>query len=239
MAKNRTDLIMQFYTDESQAISGECALEVAKGDDLMKGFEPADYQNYSNFFEINSFDFKVSVKENQKSKDSPLNRPGGSADVQKAINRPPQQRNTSGAFATWRSAKATELREIYYPLDFDTFSFKRPLDAASPIFFQKCCNLQTFKKAVLVKRRSQGITDASGKVVPAVGYLRIDFTEVLITGIEWDDGEMVEEKCEFICKGMTIQYRKQNDDGRVEASGPSATWDIPRARQAFAGRRPG
>jgi type VI protein secretion system component Hcp len=134
----------------------------------------------------------------------------------------------AGAFARWRSATQQDYKSIYYPLEFDRFSFDRIIDCASPIFFQSCCTSQTFDSAALVKRVSPG--DEGGVSRPAVGFLRIDFTKVLVTGINWDDGDMVKERCEFICQGMKITYRRQTAGGGVSSGGGnefSAVWPNP------------
>ena len=81
---------------------------------------------------------------------------------------------------------------------------------------------------MLVKRISQG--DQGGVARPSAAYLRIDFTKVLITGINWDDGDLVTESCEFICQGMKISYRRQKTDGTVAGgfgNEYSAVWPNP------------
>jgi type VI protein secretion system component Hcp len=222
MDQNKTDLVMRFVL-EGQPVWAECVLDVWKHDDLMKDFKSADYDSYSNFFEIKTFDFSIALKEDDES----TNVIGQQAKTPASTAKPAA--GAGGAFTHWRSATNSEYKKIHYPLEFDKFSFSRVIDSASPVFFQSCCKSQTFDRAVLVKRMSQGSNDGSGATRPTVGYLRIDFTEVLITGIDWDDGDMVEEKCEFICRGMTLTYRKQKDDGTVDASSGKvpAVWPNP------------
>jgi type VI protein secretion system component Hcp len=140
----------------------------------------------------------------------------------------------AGQFARWRSASGKEARTIAhsYPTKFEGASFERLIDRASPTFFMHCCTSKTFDSAVLVKRISQG--ELAGQNLPSVGYLRVEFTKVLITDISWEDGELVKEKCQFTCKGMKLIYRKQSDSGRLQAwagQGPngqySAEWPNP------------
>jgi type VI protein secretion system component Hcp len=52
------------------------------------------------------------------------------------------------------------------------------------------------------------------------GYFRIDFTDVLLTDLDWDDGDTIKETAKFVCRQIQIQYRKQNWDGRLS---PAAT----------------
>jgi type VI protein secretion system component Hcp len=223
MEQNTTDLVMKFVLDQ-QPVWAECALEVAPNDTLMTDFlKNTDYDNYSNFFEVTNFDFNIALKDSGES----TNVLGG----QPARNHQPQQQPKPGfnnTFAKWRSATSAESKSIYYPLEFDQFNFKRIIDRASPTFFKCCCESRSFDSAVLVKRLGQG--DISGKQNVSVGYLRIDFTKVLITGVNWDDGDLVTESCEFICQGMKVIYRRQKASGIV-AGGVgnefSATWPNP------------
>lgn len=214
MQDSKTDLVMRFVLGNGEPVLAECLLDVWKNDTLMKDFKSAGQNHFSNFFEVSSFDLSIALKETDKkkstlkSKNDPLNTQQKSG----------EKAAPSGAFAAWRSATKDELKKIYYPLELDKFSFKRNIDCASPVFFQSCCKSETFASAVLVKRRSQGGTDVDGGLLPSAGYLRIEFTKVLITGIDWDDGEVVEEKCEFICRGITVTYRQQKDDGTIDAS---------------------
>jgi type VI protein secretion system component Hcp len=206
---NKTDLVMLFVLD-GQPVWGECALDVWSKDTLMTEFKPADYDNYSNFFEVKSFDFKIALKEDDQT--------GAATSTSTAA---------TGPFARWRSASNSEYKKIRnYPLEVDTFSFTRAIDSASPIFFQSCCQSRTFDKAILVKRLSQG--GPADAPLPAAAYMRIELTDVLITNISWDDGDMVEEKCDCLCRGITVTYRQQGDDGRILASGgPPAVWPNP------------
>ncbi len=219
MDQNKTDLVMKFVLD-GQPVWAECALDVAPGDTMMQEFtKNSGYDYYSNFFEISSFDLGMSLKESSES-----NNALGQQPRQQAQSKSP----ATGAFARWRSASAKEYKSIQYPLEFDKFRFQRTIDRASPIFFQCCCTSRSFDSAVLVKRISQG--QQGGVSRPSVGYLRFDFTKVLIIGLDWDDGEVVKEKCEFICQGIKVTYRRQKADGTV-ASGPgsesAAVWPNP------------
>jgi hypothetical protein len=67
---------------------------------------------------------------------------------------------------------------------------------------------------------------SGGKSGLPVGYMRIEFETVLITGVDWSDGDLVKEKIEFICRKMSIKLRKQADSGDVvEAGQTTATWE--------------
>ena len=224
MDQNATDLVMRFVLNRNP-VWAECALEIDPTDTLMKDFgQNTGYDNYADFFEVSSFDFGVSLKESDEST-STLG-PASRHPATPHANGP-----GTGAYARWRSATGEEYKNIYYPLEFDEFNFERTIDAASPIFFQCCCKAVNFDSAVLVKRLSQGdIGTAKGQFSrPSVGFLRIDFDKVLITSISWDDGDVVKEKCAFICQKMKITYRQQKTDGTISSGSEfSAIWPNPK-----------
>jgi type VI protein secretion system component Hcp len=223
MDQNKTDLVMKFVL-EGKPVWAECALGVSPDDTLMWDFlKNTGYDRYSDFFEVSNFDMSLSLVGDDQ---------GGSANGHTA-RQSPHQNNASATqpFGRWRSATNQEIRAgIPYPLDFDRFSFERVIDRASPIFFQSCCTSQTFDSAVLVKRLAQG--DPSEDERPSMAYLRIEFKKVLITGINWDDGDVVKEKCDFICQSMKMTYLKQNMSGIVSRDKEyGAVW--PRDRSLY------
>jgi type VI protein secretion system component Hcp len=233
MDQNKTDLVMQFVQLDGTPVWAECALDVAPGDSLMKDFKSADYDHYSSFFEATNFSMSMAVHPNDDSTSAPTNHLRQPAPATKAP--------VTGPWTSWRSATTpAEARAVAskFPVEFDIFTFERIIDRASPIFFQACCTSSTFASAVLVKRISQG--DQGGVSRPTVGYLRIDFTNVMITGVHWDDGDVVKETCEFICQGMKVTYRKQDLDGTV-LGGPGgefgAVWPTEGSLGILAGGR--
>ena len=207
----KADMVMKFTITAGTDISAECALDKAEDDNLMEGFNPQTYDSYSNFFEISKFNFNIKVHEG----DSAVSNLSQSA---KLTAKPSaDNKKLTGQFVRWRSAKAEDLPKLKYPVEFDTFTFTRLIDGASPIFFQRCCNSQSFLSAALVKRVQTEVNK------PTKGFLRIDFDHVLVTGIDWDDGDVLSETCKFICRGFVLQYSQQNDDGSLNTPS-SAEW---------------
>jgi type VI protein secretion system component Hcp len=220
MDQNKTDLVMQFVQN-GQPIWAESNLDIDPKDTLMQDFSRnTTYDNYTNFFEVSNFTFSMTLDGSEQSTSalSPQAR---------LTTQPPKA--PAKDFARWRSATSKEAAGIPYPLEFENFTFERTIDSASPIFFDSCCRSTEFDSAVLVKRISQG--DLGGTVRPSVGYLRIDFTKVLIVGVNWDDGDLVKEQCQFISRQLEIRYRQQDVSGSV---GPGAEmfahWPTPRSR---------
>ena len=114
-----------------------------------------------------------------------------------------------GAHASPRTRFTNWLRgeTKKYPVDLEPFTFSRQMDQASPLLFEMCCNSQSFASVTLIKRKAAG-TDVSGRA-----FLRIDFKDVLVIGVDWDSGDVVKEKCKFICRDVEIQYQAA-DAGR-------------------------
>lgn len=224
MDQDKTDLMMQFVL-KGKPVSAECSLDVHSNDKMMGEFaKHTSYRNHSNFFEVSNFQMGLNLTEDDQSNSAV----GPHAHLHgKPAHAHPANTRIAGRFARWRSATPDEGRDILYPLEVDKFSFDRLIDAASPIFFASCCDSTTFDKAVLVKRISQG--QVGGTPRPSVGYLRLVFTDVLITSINWDDGEMVKEQCEFVCQKLEIRYRQQAFEGSVGAP-MFASWPTPRSQ---------
>lgn len=214
--KPKADIVMKFVQSGNSAVYAECALDKESDDTFMKGFDPQTYDSYSNFFEVVKFSFGVDVQDTDKSKQKMQQSQLGAAKSTGANQT--ATRRIEGEFASWRSAKDDQVRKLEYPIEFKNFSFERVVDAASPIFFSACCSSTTFPSATLVKRVSRG-----GNRRPE-GFLRIDFKEVLIVSLSWDDGDMTTEKCEFICRHFDLTYRQQNANGSFSATVP-ASWD--------------
>lgn len=99
-----------------------------------------------------------------------------------------------------------------YPVDIEAVSFTRPMDRGSTTIFADLCGLKTFDSATLVKRCVVG--DEKGMHA----YLRIDFTGVLMIGLDWEEDEVVKETYKFVCRGVSVTYRPQNRDGSLGAA---------------------
>jgi type VI protein secretion system component Hcp len=216
MDQSKTDLVMKFV-QKGIPVWAESTLDI-ENDDLMKEFtKNADYDFFTNFFDVSNFEMSLALKDEDQS-----NKPA-SAQSKLAAPNAKGKANSAGPYARWRSATPQQYPDIKFPLEFDKFSFQRIIDFASPVFFESCCTSTEFDSAVLVKRVSQGGSDVSAK-----GFLRIDFTKVLIIAVNWDDGDLITEKCDFICQGMTVTYKHQKADGSF-AGTHHAQWPTDRS----------
>ncbi len=201
---------MKFVQSNGEGVKAEGAAALKKDDRLLFDFWPGK------FFEIEDFTFGLNVEDSE---------PGGKTLTMPGAPRPPGSPAPAGQsahavkFAAWRDAKknTNQIDQIAYPVVLEPFSFTRLMDKASPVFFHNCCNSISFDSATLVKRKVTGATLA------LQAFLRIDFSNVLIVNLDWDDGHIVKEKCKFICRGVTVQYKRQASDGSLGAPS-SAEW---------------
>lgn len=230
------DIAMKFVLQGGGDVLAESTLDVDPGDPLMKDFSPIDdYADYSNFFEVKSFDFAMNVEpedagSGQLSRPAAGQRPGVSPrpgiPASPLAAQKPGGATKPGAndpFHRWRSATEDQARLMRFDLTFDSFRFDRVIDGASPTFFHYCSRQLTFDSAALVKRVSLGNPNLKQRSSQA--FMRIDFTKVTLKGVKWSDGNLVTEHCEFVCDGLTFQYRQQRADGTLMPVQDQAVWD--------------
>ena len=216
------EIAMKFVLPGNTDMNAESALSVIPGDPLMGDFTSInDYHDYSNFFEVQTFDFSMSVEPQDAAAAPPRSSASPTARTAAAPNA--KAGASSDPFNRWRSATEDEAKKMKFNLTFDTFNFTRVIDAASPIFFMNCAAQKKFDSAALVKRISTGIQD--GSPIMAQAFLRFDFQGVTIKSIKWDDGDLVTETVQFTCDSMSFQYRQQNADGSLGAPVDPAKWD--------------
>ena len=235
MDETSYDIAMKFMDENGDAVYAESTLAVDPNDPFMKDFHPiTDYKNYSDFFEVESFDFAM----NLKPKDA------GSGNLSRAATQPGQPAPRTGTtpagapgagakakqagdeFQRWRSATEDEAKKIKFELQFDSFRFSRVIDGASPLFFQNCSRQKPFRSVVLVKRVAN--TGATKQIHQSLAFMRVEFKEVLLKSLKWSDGELVTEACEFVCESLEFKYRQQQAGGNLLAITPPATWDRKR-----------
>ena len=224
------DIAMKFVEAGGVPVYAESTLSVHKKDPLMNGFTPiTDYDEYSNFFEVETFDFGMSVEPEEAGAGN-MNRtvgaPGGrQAGSGTTAGRTPAAGAKGGdRFSSWRSAATEkEAKDMKFQLTFDSFHFTRVIDAASPLFFRNCSRQIPFESAALVKRVATGVPGEPGQ--HSIAFLRFDFKKVLLKSVKWMDGELVTEECHFTCHELTFQYRQQDQNGHLKPPSSPVTWD--------------
>ena len=98
-------------------------------------------------------------------------------------------------------------------VDMQPVEFTRVMDAMSSQLFQSLVGCDTLDSISVVKRKAAG-TANSGDC-----YLRLDFSKVLLTNLEWKDSEhLVLETGTFIYRKLTMRYRPQKADGSLDVA---------------------
>lgn len=147
------------------------------------------------FFEIDNFTFSIELddKEGETAKED----------------------SGPGPFARWRSMKPADPKPtppyLAKPQD---VSVSRRIDTSSPVLLQYCLDKKQFDQAVIVKRSRIGTTGMLSAV------LRLEFRQVFIRAIEWEDGDTVHETCKFKFASMKATYVKRKTDGSVDTLWP-------------------
>ena len=191
---DKVDILMKIV-DEHGPVIGESQSVLTRGDDFVKGFETGM------FFDISDFDFDVSVRGDDGGGES-------DDDDEKPVVPPKKKKKKSGGFGQWLAGPHDG-----YPVDMQPFQFTKELDQTSPLLFYFCSNSISLKSVTMVHRKAGG-QKAVGQGY--WGYLRIDFTDVLLTSVSWDVADAIAtEKVKFICREIKVQYRSQNPDGSM------------------------
>lgn len=205
---DKTEVFMQLIQDSGLYLGAECRTEVSSDwDDLI-----LDYENGS-FFAVDDFSFGMNIDDKDPTADT-TNAGGGRGVGAAGVNLAagPQVK-----FGKWKSGTAEDVKKMVpFPVRMDEFSITRRYDRASPVLFEKCVTSDSFKSASLVKRKVVG-----GDMLQT--FLRLDFKDVLITHIDWSDGETIKETVKFVFRAITVQYKTQKPDGKLNAAG-SVEW---------------
>ena len=222
MADDNNDVLMMFNDSNNAPVAADCRVTVEAGDPMAKGFAAGC------FFEVQDFGFGVGLQDTdpqQAAAQKPA--PGKAAGAQAAANQgkgkgkgkdeddTPKQKAT---FTAWRYPDP-RTKQAPYPLDLQPFQFSRAMDRASTTLFSYCASSRVFRSAALIKRTIVG----HGKGL--MPFLRIDFSDVLVIGVDWDDGDVVKETCKFMARKVEVTYKPQQPDGSLGDKIPGR-WDI-------------
>ena len=192
---DKVDILMKIV-DEHGPVIGESQSVLTRGDDFVKGFETGM------FFDISDFDFDVSVRGDDGGGES------DDDDDEKPAVPPKKKKKKSGGFGQWLAGPHDG-----YPVDMQPFQFTKELDQTSPLLFYFSSNSISLKSVTMVHRKAGGQKSVGQGYW---GYLRIDFTDVLLTSVSWDVADAIAtEKVKFICREIKVQYRSQSPDGSM------------------------
>ncbi len=99
-----------------------------------------------------------------------------------------------------------------YSAVFHEITIARNIDRLSVKLLDACFKQTPLKKIVVVKRKFTSSQKAY------YGYVRWDFTDVLITGVDWDHDELITEKLKFVYRTLGVQYKPQKNDGTLDSA---------------------
>ena len=235
---DHSDLFMTFYDADNRHIPGESPADLkGRNQTESKILAPppiAPYpQGVVNDFEagfvieIDKFSMSAMcdvksdteilhdiVKENKKAAANPANpanpaRPAGPAGPANAAapRTAPAQTHAGPMSPKELADELKKRKEGQKGPRVQGINFTRSIDKASGAFMSGLAAGMGYQRAALIKRKAAGGA-AAGEI-----YLRIDFNQVLITSVDWTDGEEVEEDVKFICQDIVIQYRPQDRAG--------------------------
>ena len=221
--KASNDVLMTFIDNSGNGVAAECTSVWDHDDtDMMKDFQDGK------LFEVDDFDFGVSLGDSESGGGSESGGSSAAADLSgNSLHAPPgaptahNAEKKKSAASSKRFAKYLEGGDIEFKPEVKEITITKQVDISSIRFLQSCLTYGKFQKAVLVKRKFTGGIDFHE------AFLRLEFKEPLITGIDWDEGEIVKEKIKFICRGIIVAYRPQNQDGTL-GDARSASWNPPR-----------
>ena len=196
---SKSELLMKLVKSTGEAVKAECQVEIDSSDDLMAGFAS------DRFFQIEDFSLTVGLDDTESKPVRPEKAAAASAPK----------------FAKWRAERTGDGVSTQYQLDVEPVSFSRLMDQGSTELFQACCQSKTFNSCTIIRRLPTGQNGG------AKAYLRLDFTDVLITEIDWEDAEQIKEKYKFICRGVKMQFKPQASGGTL---GPAIPGVWPKAK---------
>jgi type VI protein secretion system component Hcp len=211
---SKSEILMKIESSPGKAIAAECQLAIDPEDTLMRDFSEGKY------YQIENFSFTAGLQEEPKPP-PPSPPPGNNQPVHGTTAKPEKIKKPKVKFAKWRNERAGEGGSARYPLEVEPVSFSRLMDQASTVLFEGLCKSQTFASATIVRRMSTG--DGMG----GKAYLRLDFTDVMIVGLDWDEEDVIKEKYKFVCRGVKVQFRPQASDGSLAAA-ISGVWPKPK-----------
>jgi type VI secretion system secreted protein Hcp len=106
--------------------------------------------------------------------------------------------------------------------EFDVFTISKPVDAASPAFFQNCVAGAHYLTVTLACRKA-----GQGKAVSGGPYLVYQFGTVFTTKVSWShDDEGPKEEITFVYGELIINYRIQAKDGSFNTAPITSQWSV-------------
>jgi len=243
MADDTRDVLFQLVPGTGRgspkSIPSECTALLNPDDELgKKGFTASTKTADANFFSIEDFSFVVALASSDGTAATSSAKVGAmvqetrdrSDEQMKAITKKLQESNipelqglklgagggASSTFQRFMTSGRSALRAKTYPSDLDAISITRRQDATSLTLLDACLHSVTFKSATILKRKAFG--DRYLRT-----YLRIDFTDVMLTEFNWEEDDVIKETFKFVCRGAAVQYASEESGIKMIGGKPVAS----------------
>ena len=141
-------------------------------------------------------------------------------DVASAGGKPMRQTSLGHSlteFPRFMQGGAAAMRTRSYSSDLEPVQITKQLDLSSLKLFDICKSATLIDSATIIKRRGGG-----GDRLRT--YMRIDFTEMLITDFGWQDDDVVKETFKFVCRKAQVTYSVANPDGTQRGAQKPGVW---------------
>ena len=225
MADSSIDVLMRVIAGGSP-LEGEGQTEWSTAQDMLRN----DFL-LGKFCELREFNFSAGVAssmsddedEDDKAKNTAAAQPGAAP---KPGEPPKPAPPAKAAPPTGGSKKKGKGGKDHDFVDMQPVEFTRLMDRMSPRLFQALTTCETLDSISVVKRKAAGTRNSGA------AYLRLDFTKVLLTQLDWKDSEqLILESGTFIYRKLKIQYRPQRPDGAL-GTPISTEWTMPQFPKA-------
>lgn len=187
---------------------------------LRSGFTPGQ------FCELQTFSFSAGVTSSLSKKETE-DQKGASALEQEAMKRAAQERRPVQEVRDemltrlHRTSRAKSSKDE--SVDIQPVEFTRIMDSMSTLLFKAMVGCDTLESISVVKRKATGSAN-SGDC-----FLRLDFTKVLLTHLDWKDtGPHMVESGKFIYRKLTMRYRPQRPNGSLDVA-VQTEWEMKAA----------
>ncbi len=241
MPEDSRDVLMKIVLQGGGAIPAECSAEVASDDPLAGGFSSASQSNHwkGNYFSVGEFQIELGLSGDSETGSEKISKAQKrQQEIQQTQNKMTNQRITqlekvagklspngkplmsssdAGRYSRFMNQGRNALSRKSYSASMEPISFTKNMDASSVSLFRACMNSTTLESAVLIKRRGVGQYQLRT-------YLRIEFTDLLITDFGWDEDDVIKEKIKFICREVKVQYSKEQDNGALRKPDEGRKW---------------
>jgi type VI protein secretion system component Hcp len=226
MADDVRDVLMMMKL-KGAAIPAECSAAIGADDTLAQGFVAGSAANnwQSNFFALR--DFKMEMGLLGDTAGDPVAEKRQAEERMKLYTQTVKQGDEglnlaatrgSSDFARFMARKPGGSLKSYSS-NLEPVTINKYLDISSLSLFKYCINSTTIDSAAILKRRGSGENQLST-------YLRIDFTDLLITDFNWDEEDVVTEKLSFVCRSAKVQYRVEQASGKMSPVLPEQKWSV-------------